>query len=282
MSPTDVKPSTRLLRAAAAERDEIVRQRERALGARTKLLAELAKLDAALAQLDERELLLDRLAPSSSVVQVFSTQDVESHVSAEPDNAAAAALRGGVVMVPFAVRTADSRAAAGASALQRENGKHGTPPSTTSTPGLTPLRGPAIRETAVRLLLERGVSIERIHYREWFELVRDAGFEVIGKDPHAVFLTQITRSPVVRKTTEGGIYALDLDAPIRLRLEITRLQADLREVMGGAPAPQKLGAVRERREALMSAIGQVERALEEAERVLGRGEVAAPARVAAV
>jgi hypothetical protein len=49
-----------------------------------------------------------------------------------------------------------------------------------------------------------------IHYRDWFELVQEDGVEIVGKDPLATFLTQITRSPVVvRVDEEQGVYALD-------------------------------------------------------------------------
>ena len=61
------------------------------------------------------------------------------------------------------------------------------------------LRGPAIREAAVRALVADGR--EALHYREWFELL---DHEVAGKDPLAVFLTQLSRSPAVRKGARPG------------------------------------------------------------------------------
>src|SRR4051812_34646337 len=67
MSPTDVKPSNRLVRAAIAERDEIARQRHRLHERRKAVLAELASLDRAVAQLDEREQLLARLAAETDI-----------------------------------------------------------------------------------------------------------------------------------------------------------------------------------------------------------------------
>ena len=69
------------------------------------------------------------------------------------------------------------------------------------------LRGPAIRTTAVALLVASGR--DALHYREWFDLLTQAGHEVAGKDPLAVFLTQITRSPAVRKGARPGEYVLD-------------------------------------------------------------------------
>ena len=91
------------------------------------------------------------------------------------------------------------------------------------------LRGPAIRETAVRVLTATG-GVEAIHYREWFKLLGAAGYSVAGKDPLAVFLTQISRSPVVRKGTQAGVYELDLESPARLRRELNRLQGELRDL----------------------------------------------------
>ena len=48
------------------------------------------------------------------------------------------------------------------------------------------LRGPAVRDTAVRLLLTRGDGITALHYREWYETVTGEGFAIAGKDPLAV------------------------------------------------------------------------------------------------
>src|SRR5919202_6027559 len=62
MVPPVPTPSARLVRAAAAERAEIARHRERMLAARDRLRAELAEVEAALRDLDERDALLDRLA----------------------------------------------------------------------------------------------------------------------------------------------------------------------------------------------------------------------------
>jgi hypothetical protein len=140
------------------------------------------------------------------------------------------------------------------------------------------LRGPAIREAAVRALLARPEPVDALHYRRWYELLVEAGFRVAGKDPVAVFLTQLSRSPLVRKTSAPGVYEVDRQAPLRIRHRLERLQAELREVTVGAPGPVELGAVRARRHELDLAISQQERALEEALRVLGedRQATAAP------
>jgi hypothetical protein len=95
--------------------------------------------------------------------------------------------------------------------------------------------------------------------------VSDAGYAVVGKDPLAVFLTQVTRSPLVRKATQPGVYEIDRNAPLRIRQRLDKLQLELREVTLDSQTP---AAVRARRHELDVAISQLERALEEASRVL--------------
>lgn len=129
------------------------------------------------------------------------------------------------------------------------------------------LKGPAIREMAVRLVVQRG-NVEALHYRAWFELLGASGYSVAGKDPLAVFLTQISRSPAVRKATQAGIYEVDRRAPERLRRELERLQAELRELTGRTTGTADLSEIRARRERLTIDIGKAERALEEAQHVL--------------
>ncbi len=129
-----------------------------------------------------------------------------------------------------------------------------------------PLRGAAVRETAVRLLAEHSAGAGPIHHRAWYALLVDAGFRVEGKDPLAVFLTQVTRSPVVRRAGAPGEYVLDRDAPAALR----RRLADQHERL------RRHAADRDRREALLAVVAQTERALEEAERTLAAGPVATP------
>jgi hypothetical protein len=115
----------------------------------------------------------------------------------------------------------------------------------------TVLRGPAIREAAVKVLVAQ--ERDAIHYREWFDLLTRTGHEVGGKDPLAVFLTQISRSPAVTKGSRPGVYALDREAPQRLRRRIDELRREL-------PADHSLQLTKE--------ILRQERALEEASRLL--------------
>jgi septal ring factor EnvC (AmiA/AmiB activator) len=127
------------------------------------------------------------------------------------------------------------------------------------------LRGPAIREAAVKALTASGR--DQLHYREWFELLTgDNRHVVAGKDPLAVFLTQLSRSPAVRKGPGAGVYELDIQAAPRLRDQIDGLQRELREL--SATGAADLAAIRARRTQLSAEISRAERALEEVTRVL--------------
>jgi len=225
MVPPTPSPSSRLLRAASAERDDLRRHRQKLLEARETLRTELARIEASLEAVRTREALLERLT------------DTDAEPAASP-----------------AARPAD-----------------GAAPGPLSSPGSL-LRGPAIRRAAVEVLLAHPDRPDALHYREWFELVLQAGYGVAGKDPLAVFLTQLSRSPAVRKGTETGVYELDRAAVRRVRQRLDALHDELRELAAApsAPtAPTDLAAVRARRAQLHAEIGQVEKALEEAATVLG-------------
>jgi hypothetical protein len=213
MTPATPKTSSRLLRAAAAERSDLDRHRDRLLARRDALRADLERIEAALVEVDERVALLSRLAP--------------------PGTAASEPVRA------------------------------------TVEPAGTPLRGTAIRETAVRVLAGSSHGGGPIHYRRWLELVEQAGYAVSGKEPAAVFLTQISRSPVIRKTSRSGVYELDRDAPERLRRRLAALQGRLRTVTAAPADAADLAAIRAQREQTLAEITQAERALEEAARSLG-------------
>jgi hypothetical protein len=228
--------SSRLVRAATAERADLSRHRERLMGEHRRLLDELHKLEDALAAADQRLNVLARLIdePPSDA----GPAEEEDTPAGESDPA----------------RDQESD-------LPRDQG--------------ATLRGPAIREVAVQVLVAQPEHIEALHYRRWYELVCSAGHTIAGKDPAAVFLTQLSRSPVVRKATEPGVYELDRQAPLRIRQRLERLQAELREVTVAPQAPVELAAVRARRHELDLAISHQERALEEALRVLRWDEPAA-------
>lgn len=227
MVPPTPTPSSRLVRAAAAEREDLRRHRERLLETRESLRAELARIESSLHEVDERDALLDRLTGPAPAPDGSSTE-------------------GG----------APSRDA---------------PTAPNAAPNETVLRGPAIRRAAVEVLLAHPDRPEALHYRDWYETLRAAGFAVAGKDPLAVFLTQLSRSPAVRKGSQSGVYELDRTAPQRLRQQLDRLHDELRSLTATPSATADLPAIRARRAELTTQIGHVEKALEEAERVLVPG-----------
>lgn len=140
-----------------------------------------------------------------------------------------------------------------------------------SSSGTTVLRGASIRETAVRVLAANSQPEAPVHYRDWFELLNSQGFMPAGKDPLATFLTQVSRSPVVQRTTTAGMYVLDLDFPQRARRRLAELTAALsaaQERSLGATV-EDLAAARERRAQLTAELAEAERQLEEALRSLG-------------
>ena len=123
----------------------------------------------------------------------------------------------------------------------------------------------AAAEQLIADLLAHPDTPQALHYRAWFDALEAAGYEVAGKDPLAVFLTQLSRSPVVRRGTQSGVYELDPGAPRRLRDQLDALHAELRGIAGTPSATADLTAIRGRRAALTTQITQVEKALEEAE-----------------
>jgi vacuolar-type H+-ATPase subunit I/STV1 len=126
------------------------------------------------------------------------------------------------------------------------------------------LRGAQIRETAVRVLASSATS-QAVHYRTWFELLRRAGFVSAGKDPLATFLTQIGRSPVVRRSTAPGMYSLDLHSLERERAHIAQLRAKLAEVgeMPPEATVDDIARIRESRSSINAEIASAERTLGE-------------------
>lgn len=136
--------------------------------------------------------------------------------------------------------------------------------------GSTTLRGARIRETAVRVLAANTQPEAPVHYRDWFALLTAQGFMPAGKDPLATFLTQVGRSPVVRRTTTAGVYVLDLEFARRARERLTQLTAELsatQETSANVNV-EEIAAMRRRRAQLSTEIQETERKLEEALRSL--------------
>jgi hypothetical protein len=229
MSVSLPHPSSRLLRAAAAEQSDLVRHRERLTARRETLLSELRQLNDALTVVDERLAMLGSLTGTRAA-------GAAGGVPRQSPQPAPEAPEAGEAPAPDATREI--------------------------------LRGPEIREAAVRVAVAQPQRVEALHYRHWYEILTEAGYTVAGKDPVAVFLTQVSRSPVVRKATKPGVYEVDRQAPLRLRQRLERLQSELRDLAAAPSAPIDLGAVRARRHELDLEISQTERALEEALRVL--------------
>lgn len=203
--------SSRLARAAGAERMALLREREKLIRRRDAAARQLAGIEDQLADVQERLELIDRLVPEAANV-------------------------------------------------------HPLPARGDAADGL---RGAAIRRAAIDVL--RALPPASIHYRAWFEATRDAGHKIAGKDPLAVFLTQISRSPLVVRGEEAGHYRLDRNAPARLRDRLTRLHARLAEQSSD----------RAERERIVAEIAITERALDEAEAALGgddAAETGSPAR----
>jgi chromosome segregation ATPase len=138
------------------------------------------------------------------------------------------------------------------------------------------LSGGAIRAFAVPLLL-REHRTAPIHYREWEALVRRENFRIAGKRPEAVFLNQVTRSPLVQATTKAGYYKLDLEAPERLHALLSQQQQALMELM--RQVPQNTAALedhRQKQSELNTAIARTQRELDEASSALEAAQRSQP------
>jgi chromosome segregation ATPase len=131
------------------------------------------------------------------------------------------------------------------------------------------LRGPEIRQIAVKLLLADRRRPQALHYREWYALMEAEGYVVAGKDPRAVFLTQLSRSPVVIRGTQSGVYSLNLEAIDRLRARLEERKRELRSLTQATSATTDLGDLRRERTALTQEINKLEKSLEEALATLG-------------
>jgi hypothetical protein len=92
--------------------------------------------------------------------------------------------------------------------------------------GLTTAGGRKLR-IAAGTLLWRERQGTAIHYREWFERTRAAGFAVAGQDPLAAFLTNLRDSPAVTSAGKPGFYRLDPTMLERQRTITASLEGDL-------------------------------------------------------
>jgi len=139
-------------------------------------------------------------------------------------------------------------------------------PNGSQPPDAVVLRGADIRRTAVRLLAASRGARKPVHYRTWYELFRREGYLPVGKDPVATFLTQVSRSPVVRRTSRAGEYELDFEFTERVRQHLATLRDGLRAAQD-VPADadvRTIAEVRARRAELTQEVAATERRLEEA------------------
>ena len=71
------------------------------------------------------------------------------------------------------------------------------------------LRGERLREVALEVLRRLSSSGDPVHYRIWFQALVDSGYRVLGRDPLATFLTQVSRiERVERVGRRSGLYRL--------------------------------------------------------------------------
>lgn len=123
------------------------------------------------------------------------------------------------------------------------------------------LRGAQIRETAAQILAATSQPDQAVHYRTWFELLRREGFLPVGKDPLATFLTQIARSPVIRRSTSPGMYSLDFDALARESSRLAELETQLQETetLDAGATVEEIAWARERRSRLIAELASAKR-----------------------
>jgi len=71
------------------------------------------------------------------------------------------------------------------------------------------LGGQRLQEIAIQVLVDRDPPGTPIHYKDWYRLLREAGYVVGGKDPQATFLASVARSPRVRSIgRRSGLYVI--------------------------------------------------------------------------
>jgi hypothetical protein len=128
----------------------------------------------------------------------------------------------------------------------------------------TPISGALIRRVAVAVALQDPRAEFPWHYIDWYDAVVEAGYAISGADPQAVFLTQLSRSPMTAKCAKSGCYRLNRRALVDLADQITNLvQAREALLAGGHPSPTNLDAVATRLQQVTNEIGKTERLLAE-------------------
>lgn len=144
-----------------------------------------------------------------------------------------------------------------------------------TTNGKRILRGASIREIAVPLLI-REMGESPVHYKHWYELLESAGFAVLGQRPDAVFLNQVTRSPLVKASTQPGIYSIDFEAVERLRSALEAQEDRLRGQDSSPTTPPGAGASAEKQRELAISVNRLRKQLDEADRALSAAQDRGP------
>lgn len=236
-TPEPIQPSHRLRQAADAERRRLVKALDRAGRRAASLRVQLDETEAEIAGLTQRLTLVAQLAGNPGD-RLHATADA-------------------------------------ADVTTRDDGASESPTPILAEPLHGYLRGSTIRIVAVRLLLSSPAASQPIHYQDWLDLVRAAGYDIAGRDPAASFLTALSRSPVVARAGEPGMYAVvpATLGDLRGRLEV--LNEELLALHHGQQTIEEIASARERRAELVAEIARVERALEEAIESLGADGAAA-------
>jgi hypothetical protein len=105
------------------------------------------------------------------------------------------------------------------------------PPQTAAASGVV-LRGAQLRLESVRLLFGQLGPRHTVHYTDWYDLVKDAGFVVLGKRPVATFLTAVSRSPIVARGDEPGTYFIEPERALAIRKQLAEVDAELADLDG--------------------------------------------------
>lgn len=75
------------------------------------------------------------------------------------------------------------------------------------------LRGRRVQEVAVQVLARDLGFGKPVHYKDWYALLRAAGYRVRGKNPVASFLAQVSRADEVEPLGQrSGLYQLKVVA----------------------------------------------------------------------
>jgi hypothetical protein len=130
------------------------------------------------------------------------------------------------------------------------------------------LRGARIRRIAGQIVARSQDPLRPRHYTEWFQELLDRGYAVAGRDPLAAFLTQLNRSPVVRRESEPGTYRLDFEVVSGLERQLLELNQTLARLHQGQQTIEGIASVREERERITRSIDQLQRTLAEAHATL--------------